>query len=50
MDETDRVNATQKSIEGIEDTGCRIGKRNLNCKDFETKKWRNLIIKVINKL
>ena len=47
MDETDRLNATQKSIEGIEDTGCSIG---LNCKAFEAKKWRNSVIKVINKL
>ena len=36
-DETDRLNATQKSIEGIEDTCCSIGKRNLNCKAFEAK-------------
>lgn len=48
MDETDRVNTTQKSTDAAEEaTGITI-EDNLICWHFEIKKWRNLIDKVMN--
>lgn len=46
MDDADRVSATQNIIEIVEGAGC-IGDTYLNCKPFETEKWRNLIAKVM---
>lgn len=45
IDEIDRVNATQNNIHMVEHAWWR-GNKNLNCKDFEMKKWRSLISKM----